>query len=220
MYKAMVIKELRDTLPVICIALIAYVICLVNQIGYPVLPIKTGSYGKGIPFLDPSTYGLITIVSVCFAIALGLWQTIAESARGTWLLLLHRPASFNKLIGIKLAIGSGLYLLVSGGIILNYVCWAAAPGTHASPFAWWMTEPVWIKWMIILLCYLGAFLSGIRPGRWFGTRLLPLVASGCIASTIMLIHIRLWFWCVGAVALTSIFMLSLIFYIIRTHDIT
>ena len=28
------------------------------------------------------------------------------------------------------------------------------------------------------LAYLGAFASGIRPARWFGSRLLPLVIGG------------------------------------------
>ncbi|HEV3341418.1 MAG TPA: hypothetical protein VG125_13700, partial [Pirellulales bacterium] len=30
-------------------------------------------------------------------------------------------------------------------------------------------------WLIIPLVYLGAFASGIRPARWTGSRLLPLV---------------------------------------------
>jgi hypothetical protein len=32
----------------------------------------------------------------------------------------------------------------------------------------------------IPLLYMGAFLSGLRPARWYGTRFLPVVA-GCMA---------------------------------------
>ena len=40
------------------------------------------------------------------------------------------------------------------------------------------------------LLYFGAFLSGIRPARWFGTRLLPLVAAGALAM--LLPELRWW----------------------------
>jgi hypothetical protein len=35
--------------------------------------------------------------------------------------------------------------------------------------------------MTLPVVYLGAFLSGIRPGHWFGSRLVPLVAAIFIA---------------------------------------
>ena len=41
-----------------------------------------------------------------------------------------------------------------------------------------MTAWAWQLWLCMPLVYLGAFLSGIRPARWFGTRLMPLVAAG------------------------------------------
>ena len=60
--------------------------------------------------------------------------------------------------------------------ILIYATWAAMPGTHAGPFEWSMTGPAFRIWLLMPLAYLGAFASGIRPARWFGSRLLPLVS--------------------------------------------
>ena len=55
--------------------------------------------------------------------------------------------------------------------------WAATPGTHASPFEWSMTVPIWIGWFAMTILYLGAFHTVVRPGRWYRSRLLPLAAS-------------------------------------------
>jgi hypothetical protein len=40
-----------------------------------------------------------------------------------------------------------------------------------------MTLPAWTAWLAISAVYLGAFLTGIRPANWLGTRLAPLVAA-------------------------------------------
>jgi hypothetical protein len=42
--------------------------------------------------------------------------------------------------------------------------------------------------------YLGAFASGIRPARWFGSRLLPLLAVGLPA--VLAVAVPYW-WLVG-----------------------
>ena len=60
------------------------------------------------------------------------------------------------------------------------------PGKHASPFFWWMTATAWEAWGVIAIVYLAAFLAGIRPARWFGTRLLPLAAGGVLAALLRL----------------------------------
>jgi hypothetical protein len=39
-----------------------------------------------------------------------------------------------------------------------------------------MTGPAFRVWILMPLVYLGAFASGIRPARWFGSRLLPVIA--------------------------------------------
>ena len=104
---------------------------------------------------------------------LGLRQTVGESIHGTWMFLLHRPVGWTRLIGVKLLVGVALYLVCGAAAILVYAWWAATPGTHASPFEWSMTVPTWKVWIVMPIVYLGgAFLSGMRPARWVGTRLL------------------------------------------------
>jgi len=95
---------------------------------------------------------------------------------------LHRPVQRKDIYVTKLLIGLVTYLACGAAPILLYACWAATPGTHASPFDWSMTVPVWNTWLACATVYLGAFLAGLRPGAWVGTRLTPVAASICIAG--------------------------------------
>jgi hypothetical protein len=64
-----------------------------------------------------------------------------------------------------------------------------------------MTVAGWQLWSAMPLVYLGAFLSGIRPGRWFGTRLIPLVAAG---FWVLLANLMPWWWLSGLITLIGI----------------
>ncbi|MEO2049664.1 MAG: hypothetical protein ABGX16_24155 [Pirellulales bacterium] len=111
---------------------------------------------------------------------MGQKQTTRELSQGTYYFLLQRPMPRNHIFLMKLAVGATLLLSATGAMIFFYAWWAATPGNHASPFEWSMTVPAWRMWLSMLLIYLGAFLTGIRPGRWFGSRLVPLVTSGLV----------------------------------------
>ena len=123
------------------------------------------------------------------AIALGLKQSAWEVGEGTYYFLLHRPATRRFIFGTKLAVGAGFVLIVGGLLVLLYAMWAATPGNVATPFYWSMTGPRWQLWLCMPLLYLGAFLSGIRPARWFGTRLMPLVAAAAGAFVCVVIRL-------------------------------
>jgi hypothetical protein len=216
-----VFKELRETIGIAVIALLVYLAGIMNLLGYPVLPFNYFDFlpraGSGsIPFLDGQFRLWFLLVSVGFVIALGFRQTVGESVRGTWLLLLHRPLDRRRLIAVKLTVGTALYLAVAAAAILIYASWAATPGTHASPFFWWMTLPTWIIWLSIILCYFSVFLAGIRPGRWFGTRLLP------IAATTLLVPIinfsQRWIYVVPSVVLMCAIVVVLIFFMTQERD--
>jgi len=215
MLKALVFKELRETIGIALIALLAYLVSIANLIGYPVFPYHQ-YISQGIPFLNGQFTPWFCIISVCFAIVLGLRQTLGESWRGTWLFLLHRPMEIKKLIGVKILVGLGMYLVVSAAAILVYASWAATPGTHASPFFWWMTTPAWIIWMAIVLCYFSAFLAGIRPGRWVGTRFLPMAATVLLAPPIN--FSQRWLYGLPLVALMGAIVVGLIFFVARQRD--
>lgn len=225
MFKALVFKELRETMWIAVAALLLYSAGIANLIGYVVLPFGIvrafpRPMPEAIPFVDPEFLSWFLIVSVVFTTALGLWQTASESRYGTWLFLLHRPMGLRNLICVKMAVGTGLYLFISALAILAFAAWAATPGTHAGPFYWWMTATVWRFWIIIVLCYFGSFLAGIRSGRWLGTRLLPVPAAYILAFLIAYVvdYLRWRFWGYLAFALVCVIFGNLIIYAARKRD--
>ncbi len=133
-----------------------------------------------IPFIGTDLTPFVTNVPAIFAIVVALWQTWWESSRGTFLFLLHRPLPRSEIVAAKLLLGTALCLIVSFLPSFGYTLWAAAPGTHASPFDWSMTASTWRECLAIPGLYFGAFLSGLRPARWFVSRFFPLAASGAM----------------------------------------
>lgn len=174
MIAALVRKELRELLPFIALALLAQ--C--SLVGIALDPRRRSiAEANSIPFVRADVLWYTFMVAIVLAVALGLWQTMWESSRGTFLFLLHRPLARETMLGAKLATGALVCLLVTVLPVAWYAIWAATPGTHASPFEWSMTAWAW-QWAVELpLVYLGAFLSGLRPARLFGSRFAPLVAG-------------------------------------------
>jgi len=202
--RALAWKELREVFGIAAVALGCYLALAVNAMGarvfdwVPGMPAGT----REVPFAGGGFTMFFTFISVVFAAALGFRQSAWESARGTFLFLLHRPLRRETIFLVKLAIGAGVLLGCASMPIVLYGAWAAVPGHHASPFEWSMTGPAWRLTILMPLLYLGAFLSGLRPARWFGTRLLPLVASVlCLA----LLYTAPWWWPVA-------FPLALVLY--------
>ncbi len=228
MFRAMLYKEVRETAAIVAIALAFYFYFGVKAMRHDLLPWLSraesgymdydfGQYFYEIPFVGRGHVAEIAWVSAGLSIALGLWQSLGESIRGTWLFLLHRPVARTRLIGVKLLVGISLYLVCAAAAILAYACWAATPGTHASPFEWSMTVPAWKVWIAMPLVYLGAFLSGIRPARWVGTRLLPLAAAGFLAAVIP--FLSWWPVCgLGLIVLGSIVLVRSILFVARTRN--
>jgi hypothetical protein len=180
MWKALVLKELRECAPIAAAALAAYGCILahalrVDMVFWPV------PQEPDVPFVTDDFILQTTFVSLCLAIGLAMKQVLAESTHGTWLWLLHRPLKRGQVLAVKLATGGGVFAVCAGLPILLYACWAAWPRTHASPFYWSMTESAWQTWGTLGLVYLGSFLSALRPGRWIGTRLLPLAGTATLA---------------------------------------
>ena len=105
-------------------------------------------------------------------------------------------------------------MIVPEGVL--YAWWAAVPGHHPSPFEWSMTGRAWRLVFLMPLLYLGAFLSGLRPARWFGTRLLPLVAA---AVFLLLLNILPWWLLSFLLAVLLYGMLAAnVCYVARTRD--
>jgi hypothetical protein len=217
--KALVFKELREVFGIAAAALGFYLALVVSLMGGKVFDWVPGMpHGtREVPFAAGGGFlVLFTLISAVFAVALGFRQSAWESGRGTYLFLLHLPRSRNAIFLTKLATGAGVFLVCAGLPIGVYAWWAAVPGHHAGPFEWSMTAPAWQLALLLPLLYLGAFLSGLRPSRWFGTRLLPLVAS---VVFVVLLNVLPW-WSAGlplAVVVSGL-LVSSVLYVARVRD--
>jgi hypothetical protein len=216
MIGALVFKELRESVGIAALGLLALFAIAAGNMGMSPLPGLIGPLRQGqIPFLDDSFLYQFGFVSSGLAIALGLKQSVGDLMSDAALFVLHRPVSRARIYATKLCVGLAIYVLLSGGTVLAYAIWAALPGTHASPFDWQMT---WTAWMIVLAMtsiYLAAFLTGIRPAAWVGTRLCPLVASGLIVFLALILPV--WLACWGLIAIDLVFA-ALILDIAETRD--
>jgi len=221
MLRTLAQKELRETILIALAALVVYAYLVTTGIGLDLVPYfyLPGFYPdqRAIPFVGGVFSGMFVLVSAGFAIALGLRQSVGESIRDTFVFLLHRPVRRERLIAVKLVTGAVLYLACAGLPILMYAWWAATPRTHASPFSWSMTLFTWQAWVSLTAVYLGAFLSGIRPGRWIGTRLWPLAAAGGLAWRIQVLPLW-WVFGLGAVVMMNVVLTANILFVARTRD--
>ncbi|MCA9056603.1 MAG: hypothetical protein KDA75_22400, partial [Planctomycetaceae bacterium] len=151
------------------------------------------------------------------AVILAFWQTLLESAQGTWTLYLHRPVERRTLILGKLAVGGGWLLLCVGSPLLLYAVWAALPGRHATPFEWWMTGPTVRAWAYISVAYLAAFLCGLRPARWWVSRFLPAIFPFFLWLPIVVIPWTAWPM-VLIILLSDAVLLAAIVWVTETRD--
>jgi ABC-type transport system involved in multi-copper enzyme maturation permease subunit len=220
MLKALVIKELREMLGIAAIAAVLYTAFIGSMMGSRLFQALPGTPGpsNALPFLGASFRQNFAWLTSALAIALGFWQTAVESNRGTFPFLLHRPLGRGAIIGAKLGSGLAVLLVEAGTALLVYALWAATPGTHPSPFAWSMAELALQIMFAMTLVYIGAFLSGLRPARWIGTRLLPLAGSCVLAAA--LVAICWLFGMVGLllIALCDFFLIVAVLHMARTRD--
>src|SRR5437879_2705085 len=194
--KTLALKELREVVGIASVALAGYLALVVNLMGSRLFDWMPGmpSGMEEVPFVSGDFTQFFTLVTVVFAAALGFRQSAWESARGTFLFLLHRPVSRRAIFLTKLAMGTCVLLLGASLPILLYAWWVSVPSHRPSPFFWSMTGPAWRLAFLIPLLYLGAFLSGMRPARWFGTRLLPFAAS---IGFLVVLNTLPWWWSVS-----------------------
>ncbi|HLN32345.1 MAG TPA: hypothetical protein VK395_31740 [Gemmataceae bacterium] len=217
--RALAFKELREILGITVVALGAYLALVISLMGGKVFDWVPGMPGgtHEVRFVGGEFTTFYTYVSLGFALALGFRQSAWELGKDTYLFLLHRPVSRNAIFLTKIAVGGGTLLVCSTLPIVLYGWWAATPGHHASPFAWSMTMSAWQIDLAMPLLYLGSFLSGLRPARWFGTRLLPLVAAGAF----VFIFANSSFWWLLSTALClilSVLLVANVCYVARVRD--
>ena len=216
MTSALTLKELRESAGVAALGFAALFLVALSPMGLSPLPgLFQPARGGQIPFLSDNFAFQFVLAAGLLAMGLGFKQSLGEFFGDAQLFLLHRPISRQQIYATKLAVGLAIYLVLSGLSVLLYALWAASPGTHASPFAWSMTLTTWTIWLAISAVYLGAFLSGIRPAAWFGTRLTPLAAAcGIAVIGASLPAAFAWPILIGIDAL----LVVLILYVVRKRD--
>jgi hypothetical protein len=223
MIRALALKELRETAGVAVLAMFVNLSITAAMVGMLPFARFLRKQRGGVPFVETEFLQLLTFVSIALTLALGFRQSAWEANQGTYQYLLHRPLRRSGIFTTKLAVGIGVIIVCTALPILLYAGWAAMPGTHPSPFEWAMTEPAWRFCFAMPLLYLGAFLSGLRPGRWYGTRLLPLAGAGAVAAALLLVPtVSLIRWPSGVFILVLIaayvMLISAILYTAEKRD--
>jgi hypothetical protein len=219
MIKALAIKELRESAGLAALAVLGMAWVVMKCMGRDPLQIFFGSFmtTNHLAFVTgDGFYDWAAIAIGAFAILLGLKQSAWELQHGTYYYLLHRPMSLRLMFAVKLAVGASLVVAVLSAAILIYGAWAAMPGHLSAPFEWSMTLDSWILAAALPLVYLGAFLSGIRPGRWFGTRLAPL--AGAIFLVLFVCILPFWWLQLPVLLLGYVSWLAAIDYYSQTRD--
>lgn len=216
MTSALTYKEFRETIGIAALGLAALLAVASTNVGWLSLPAGFLAQRQGyIPFLNDAFQAQFAVVAVVLAAALGLRQSLGDFLGDAYLFLLHRPVSRRQMLAAKLLIGLALYLICAALPILLYSWWASIPGTHASPFEWSMTAMVWLTWLAITPVYLGAFLSGLRPAAWFGTRLAPLAAA--LLATVLCIGLP-WTIALPLLITVNTLLVVIILFVGETRD--
>jgi hypothetical protein len=172
MLKSLVWKEFRELLPISVLALVAQFLL----IGSVVANLGIHNQYRTEPRSDAeATWSLLYMVALIYPVAVGLWQISRENFYSNFQFLLHRPVSRNWLIGIKLLCGGFACLLVIGIPLTCFGRWLDSQLFHY--------QKAWATCTALQLCsgmgllYVGAFLSALRPARWYGSMFFPLIAG-------------------------------------------
>jgi hypothetical protein len=169
MLKSLVWKEFRELLPVIVAAATAEAL-LVTVVLHTWKGPRSNYDVAGLQAIWVFLYA----VALLFAVAAGLWQTGREALGSYYQFMLHRPLGRKAIFATKIAFGALACLFVVGVPAVWFATWALHElGLSAD----WFVRAAWSLFSGILLLYLGAFLSGLRPALWYGSRFIPLFAG-------------------------------------------
>lgn len=221
MFRAMALKELREVRGVALIGLAILGLLIYSCLGqWTEDASRRAGFGQTYdvaPFVSERFPPQFAFLCSMLAIALGLRQTLGESISGTYPFLFHRAATRRWLMGMKIFWGAATYVACGGAALLVYSLWAAVPGHHDSPFFWSMSLPCWGILLTLSVLYFGAFLSGLRPARWFGSRLFPVFAAIAVA---VLAENGIWHGGLRMifVVMADVLMIACILFVAKNRD--
>ena len=188
MLKSLLWKESRELLPLVAAAVAAQIFLIGGMMRW-----------QGNPHQD--AYGiwpLLYVTAVLLAVAAGFWQTWRESLSSQFQFLLHRPLARKRIFEVKISFGLIIVMIFAALPLLCFSLWADGwMGLHIQG-AQLSNASIQLCALIPLL-YLGAFLSGVRAGQWYGSRFLPLFGAILLSVVIgvvgdSLVAASLWSW--------------------------
>jgi ABC-type transport system involved in multi-copper enzyme maturation permease subunit len=165
MLKALVWKEFRELLPMSAIALGVQILLIT----YAVNDWRVHHNSNNIY----STFPFLYIASLVFVLCAGLWQSARELNPNTYQFLLQRPVTRTTVFGVKIGFGVLVCFVVGLVPIMIFTAWMQNAVRREGDFIhalWGLCGGVW-------LIYFGAFLSGLLPAKWYGSRFYPLLAG-------------------------------------------
>jgi hypothetical protein len=198
MNRALIVKELRECAPILALAAAALALLLCSAWGVR-LPWDSPNQDDA-PFYSGDFTDTLTLLAMPLAAIVALRQSYGEewgASAGTFYYLWARPIARRRVIALKMIVGLATVMGVIAAAILLHGLWAATPGRNPFPFFWSMTLPTWKMWSTLPLVYSTALLSGLRPGRWIGSKLLPLAGGGAVT---FILCVQPWGWIAAAVS--------------------
>ncbi len=162
--KALILKEWRENLKWVPLpGLVILLVFLIDKPDQP-MPAATDAY-------------YLCLTAVVFGAALGFLQIFFEAHGDKRSLLLHRPISRSRIFLAKALAGVGLYALALGIPFVFLETWLATPGRVPAPYHWRTSLPWLADILSGLVFYFAGMLTAQRAARWYGSRVLPLVAA-------------------------------------------
>jgi hypothetical protein len=165
MLKSLVWKEFRELLPMCATAVAAQLILF----GYVV-----NVWRMDRPRDAFAVWPLLYIIVLLLGVAVGIWQNVRDDNQGTFQFLLHRPVKRSLVFVVRLLVGVGVCLIFALAPLVCFTAWLQGIASIRETPNW---EPLRGLCVGIWPLYAGAFLSVLRPGRWYGSRFLPLFAG-------------------------------------------
>ena len=183
--KQLLLKEWREHFKVALIGMMILTLLLIVNVKGPGL-------GNG---LQPLVYdGLLKQTAffvAIFGFLLGWLQTQSEKHPDLRAFLLHRPVARTTIFWSKLISGLGRYAVGAGLPLAGLVIFVLIPGEVAAPFEWAMVLPATNLLLLGLVFHGAGMLTGIRPARWYGSRIFGL-GPAMLAAILMFTFPQYW----------------------------
>jgi hypothetical protein len=203
-------KEWREQFKVALIGLAIFTLILLQavKIGLSRLSsldqgYETTIWADGLqPLVSGELLGESAFFCGFFGLALGWLQIFAENHGDLRAFLLHRPVDRLLLLHAKLLSGLALYTLAVGLPFAGLLVYVLMPGHVPAPFEWAMVGPMTNLYLLGLVGYGAGLLTGLRPARWYGSRIFAL--GPAILATIAVFACREYWQALGVLVVAGL----------------